>query len=178
MGSRPAGFRRSKSAAPSSNASRRSTRHSTPSISSPPIARSPAPGRLIAGARRVIPRVRSQACQSRSRTISACAGCGRPRRPGSWTVLFRPTTPRLCSGWRQQAPSSSARPTVTSSPWDRPTRIPRTTLCGIRGRPIAHLAARAAARPRPLPRDARRWRSALTPAVRSASRRRSAASWA
>ena len=85
-------------------------------------------------------------------------------------------TPRSCSGSRPQAPSSSARPTATSSRWDRPPRIPRTAPCGIHGRPIVPRAARAAARLRPSPRAARRWPLARTPADRFGSPRRSAVS--
>ena len=70
---------------------------------------------------------------------------------------------------------SSARPTWTSSRWAPPPSTRPTARRTTRGTSSGSRAAPAAARPRRSPRSRRRWRSAPTPAARSASRRPSPA---
>ena len=93
--------------------------------------------------------------------------------PGGLSSL--PTTRRLSSGSKRPAPSSSARPTATSSRWDRRPRTRRTASRATRGISSGFPAARAADRRRRSPRGWCRWRSARTPAARSGSPRRCAA---
>ena len=76
----------------------------------------------------------------------------------------------------RRARSCSARPTWTSLRWARRRRIARTGRPRTRGMSRACPAARRAARRRPSRPIWLRWRWAPTPAARSASRRRSAAS--
>ena len=91
----------------------------------------------IAGATRRWP-----ACRSRSRTTSARAASGRPpRRACSSTIVppYDATVGRAARG--APAPSSSARPTATSSRWARRPRTRRSARRAIRGRSIAFPAA-------------------------------------
>ena len=130
--------------------------------------------RRRADARRAAGR-RWPASRSRSRTTSAPARC-RPRRPRRYCAASsRPTTPPWCRGSPPPAPSSSARPTATSSRWAPPPRTRPTARPAIPGRSIARPGDRAADRPRRWPAAWCRRRSAPIPAARSASRRRSAA---
>ena len=82
---------------------------------------------------------------------------------------------RLAS-WRLLAPSSSARPTSTSSPWARAPRTRRSARPATRTTPRGCRAAAAVAVPRRLPRASHPSASAATPAGRSANRRRCAGS--
>ena len=94
-----------------------------------------------------------------------------PRRLGT-----RRTSRRSPGGCATRAPSSSARPTWTSSRWARPRRTPGSGRRTTRGTWPRCPAAPPAARPPPSPPTRRRSRSARTPAARSASPPRCAGS--
>ena len=78
-------------------------------------------------------------------------------------------------GCTPPAPSSSARPTATSSRWGRPPRTRRSVRRAIRGRSTGFRAGRAAVRPSRSPPGWPRSHSDRTPADRSGSRRPCAA---
>ena len=115
------------------------------------------------------------ACRSLSRTTCASRVCARPHHRRSSIRSIRRTARRSWTSWNRPGRSSSARPTATSSRWDRRTRTPRTDPVSTRGPPIAHRADRAAARRQRSRRSASHWHWARIPADRSGSRRRSAA---
>ena len=83
---------------------------------------------------------------------------------------------RRASSCATRARHRSASSTWTSSRWDRRPRTRRTARRATRGTRRACRADRAAARRPRSPPVSRRWRSAPTPAARSASPRRCAAS--
>ena len=129
----------------------RSTRRSTRSIPSPPSRRSRARGDSIAtstaGATRRSPACRSPQGQPLHARRAHDGLVADPR-----DVTSRPTTRPSSRASRPRAPSSSARPTATSSRWARRPRTRRSARPAIRGRSIGRPADRAAARRRRSPR--------------------------
>ncbi len=105
-------------------------------------------------------------------TVGMPTTCGSKILEG-WVPPYESTSPGGCA---RPAPSSSARPTWTSSRWAPPPRTPASGRRTTRGTWPRCPAAPRAARPPRSPPTRRRSRSARTPAARSASRPRCAGS--
>ena len=162
-----------------STASRRRTRRSTRfNCSSPTNARSSAArSQSTRAAPPARPSGRWPACRSPSRTTSACAACGPPRRrrfSSTYVPPYDATVVRAARGRRRRDRRQDELRRVRDGLVERELGVrPRAQSVGARR---ARRADRAAVRRPPWPRRWSRSRSAPTPAAPSASRRRSAAS--
>ena len=113
-----------------------------------------------------------KACRLRTRTFFVPTVCERPAVRACWSTSYRPTTPPWWRDCVTPAPSWSARPTWTNSPWARPMKPVILAMSPTRGISSAHRGGPPVARRRRWLPGWSRAPPAPTPAARSASRRR------